>query len=90
MQGDLALDNLLQTAFSSGRQNQARSLRIHCQLPLGGFCPLLPAYLSGYYYAELWSVSPEEAGQDATQRSKDLAHNELMAALHAQYDSAPT
>lgn len=85
-QGDLALDNLLQTAFSSGDKIKPEAFESIANFRWEDSVPFSPAYLSGYY-AELWSVSPEEAGQDATQRSKDLAHNELMAALHAQYDS---
>ncbi len=85
-QGDLALDNLLQTAFTTGDKIKPEAFESIANFHWEDSVPFSPAYLSGYY-AELWSVSPEEAGQAATQRSQDLAHNELLAALHAQYDS---
>ncbi len=84
--GDITLENLVQVAFKTGDHVPPEAFETIANFRWEEKTPFSPIYLSGYF-AELWGVSPEEAGEKAELSAQDLAENKVLQEVQAMYET---
>lgn len=85
-QGEIQSNEVAEVAFKEGDKISPEAFESTANFQWDDLEDFSPAYLSGYF-AEIWSVTADEAGQKAVSQVEGMVHNNLMQDLQSSYDS---
>lgn len=85
-QGEIESNKLVELAYTQGDKISPQAFESVASFNWDELKDFSPAYLSGFY-ADVWSVSPIEAGEKAVARAEQLAEQTVMNQIQQAYQN---